>query len=59
MSFSNVVKVSIFMSDMGYYTNINEVYAQYFTENPPAREAVAVKTLPKNVNVEMSVIAVR
>lgn len=59
MTFSNVVKVSIFMSDMGYYTNINEVYAQYFTENPPAREAVAVKTLPKNVNVEMSVIAVR
>jgi 2-iminobutanoate/2-iminopropanoate deaminase len=59
MSFSNVVKVSIFMSDMGYYTNINEVYEQYFTENPPAREAVAVKTLPKNVNVEMSVIAVR
>ena len=59
MNFSNVVKVSIFMSDMGYYTNINEVYAQYFTDNPPAREAVAVKTLPKNVNVEMSVIAVR
>ncbi len=59
MDFSNVVKCSIFMSDMGYYTQINDVYAQYFKENPPAREAVAVKTLPKEVNVEISVTAVK
>jgi 2-iminobutanoate/2-iminopropanoate deaminase len=59
MDFTNVVKASIFMSDMEYYVSINEVYAQYFSENPPAREAVAVKTLPKHVNVEISVIAVR
>jgi 2-iminobutanoate/2-iminopropanoate deaminase len=44
---------------MEHYAAINEVYATYFTENPPAREAVAVKTLPKEVNVEITVIAVR
>jgi 2-iminobutanoate/2-iminopropanoate deaminase len=59
MDFANVVKCSIFMSSMEHYAAINEVYATYFTENPPAREAVAVKTLPKEVNVEISVIAVR
>ncbi|MFD2966659.1 RidA family protein [Sphingobacterium bambusae] len=56
-SFNDVVKASIFISDMGDFATINEVYAQYFTENQPARECVAVKTLPKNVNVEISVIA--
>lgn len=57
--FTNVVKVTILMSDMGYYNDINEVYAEYFDESQaPAREAVAVKTLPKNVNVEISVTAV-
>ena len=59
MDFSNVVKCSIFMSSMEHYGDINGVYAAYFSENPPAREAVAVKTLPKEVNVEISVIAVR
>ncbi|MFT4875600.1 MAG: 2-iminobutanoate/2-iminopropanoate deaminase [Bacteroidia bacterium] len=59
MDFTHVVKCSIFMSSMEHYAAINEVYATYFTENPPAREAVAVKTLPKEVNVEISVIAVR
>ena len=59
MDFSNVVKCSIFMSSMEHYGDINVVYAAYFSENPPAREAVAVKTLPKEVNVEISVIAVR
>lgn len=59
MDFSNVVKCSIFMSSMEHYGAINVVYAAYFSENPPAREAVAVKTLPKEVNVEISVIAVR
>jgi 2-iminobutanoate/2-iminopropanoate deaminase len=58
MDLSHVVKCSIFMSSMDYYGAINTVYGTYFTQNPPAREAVAVKTLPKNVNVEISVIAV-
>ena len=59
MDFSNVVKCSIFMKNMGQYTEINEVYASYFSESPPAREAVEVSVLPKNVNVEISVIAVK
>lgn len=53
----DVVKASIFLSDMGDFATVNEIYAQYFTSNQPARECVAVKTLPKNVNVEISVIA--
>lgn len=57
MKFEHVVKCSIFISSMDHYDEINEVYARYFTNNPPAREAVAVKNLPKNVNVEISVIA--
>ncbi|SFS69723.1 RidA family protein [Sphingobacterium wenxiniae] len=56
-SFNDVVKASIFISDMNDFATINEVYAQYFVEKQPARECVAVKTLPKNVNVEISVIA--
>jgi len=59
MDFTNVVKCSIFMNDMGQYRDINEVYASYFSQNPPAREAVEVSVLPKNVNVEISVIAVK
>ena len=59
MDFTNVVKCSIFMNDMKQYTEINEVYASYFSQNPPAREAVEVSVLPKNVNVEISVIAVK
>jgi len=56
-TFNDVVKASIFLSDMDNFATVNEVYAQYFTENQPARECVAVKTLPRNVNVEISVIA--
>ena len=59
MDFSNVVKCSIFMKDMQQYSKINDIYAKYFTENPPAREAVQVSVLPLNVNVEISVIAVK
>lgn len=55
--FEDVVKTSIFLSDMDSFSVINEIYAQYFTDNQPARETVAVRTLPKNVNVEISVIA--
>ena len=59
MDFSHVVKCSIFMKDMNDYAAINEVYAKSFGDNPPAREAVQVSVLPKNVNVEISVIAVK
>lgn len=55
--FEDVVKTSIFLSSMDYFGTVNEIYAQYFKENQPARECVAVKTLPKEVNVEISVIA--
>ena len=55
--FEDVVKASVFLSDMGLFGQINEIYGTYFHTNPPARECVAVKTLPKNVNVEISVIA--
>ena len=58
MDFSNVVKCSIFMKNMDDYAQINTVYGKYFDQNPPAREAVQVSDLPKNVNVEISVIAV-
>lgn len=57
MDFSNIIKSSIFIMDMGQFAQINEVYAQYFDENPPARETVQVAGLPKGVNVEISVIA--
>lgn len=59
LDFINVVKTSIFLSDMNSFTKVNEVYGQYFTKDFPARETVAVKTLPKNVNVEISAIAVK
>ena len=59
MDFSHVVKCSIFMKDMNDYAAINAVYANNFKENPPAREAVQVSVLPKNVNVEISIIAVK
>jgi 2-iminobutanoate/2-iminopropanoate deaminase len=55
--FVNVVKTTIFLSDMSHFSSVNEVYGQYFTGDYPARETVAVKGLPKNVNVEISMIA--
>ena len=58
MDFSNVAKCTIFLKDMNQYAEINAVYAQYFSDNPPAREAVQVSRLPKNVNVEISLVAV-
>lgn len=53
--FKHVVKTTIFLSDMALFADVNEVYGSYFTDNFPARETVAVKTLPRNVNVEISV----
>jgi len=59
MNFSNVVKSTIFVTDMGQFVRINEVYGKYFPENAPARETVQVAALPKGVHVEISVIAVQ
>lgn len=56
-TFNDVVKVSIFLKDMADFATVNEVYAQYFTEQQPARECVAVAALPRDVSVEISVIA--
>lgn len=58
-SFDDVVKCSIFIKDMTQFTTINEAYGQYFKSNPPARECVEVARLPKDVNVEISCIAVK
>jgi 2-iminobutanoate/2-iminopropanoate deaminase len=57
LEFNNVVKATIFLSGMEHFSIVNEVYAQYFTADHPARETVAVKGLPRNVNVEISMIA--
>lgn len=57
--FSDVVKCTIFIKDMGQFGTINEAYGQYFKTNPPARETVEVSRLPKDVNVEISCIAVK
>jgi len=59
LSFSDVVKCSIFLKDMGDFPRVNQIYGQYFTDTPPARETVEVSRLPKDVNVEISCIAVR
>lgn len=57
MDFSNVIKSTIFLMDMGQFAQVNEVYGSYFAENAPARETVQVAGLPKGVNVEISVVA--
>ena len=57
MQFAHVVKTTIFLSDMQHFAKVNEVYGSYFEKDFPARETVAVKGLPKNVNVEISMIA--
>lgn len=58
LTFEHVVKTTIFLSDMSLFAEVNEVYGSYFKGDFPARETVAVKGLPKNVNVEISMIAV-
>lgn len=55
--FNNIVKTTIFLSDMSLFSEVNEIYGSYFTGDYPARETVAVKGLPKNVNIEISVTA--
>ncbi len=60
MTFENVVKSTIFIMNMGDFARINSVYGKYFNEaTAPARETVQVATLPKNVNIEISMIAVK
>ena len=59
MDFSNVVKVGIFVTNMGQFSQINQVYATYFDDNFPARETVEVSALPKGANVEISMVAVK
>ena len=59
IDFSHVVKTTIFLKDMQSFADVNEVYGSYFTDNFPARETVAVAGLPKNVNVEISVTAIK
>lgn len=58
INFNHIVKTTIFLSDMQLFAQVNEVYGSYFTADFPARETVAVKTLPRNVNVEISITAV-
>ena len=59
MDFRNVVKTTIFLSNMSYFNEVNNIYGSYLKKGQePARETVAVKTLPKEVNVEISMIAV-
>jgi 2-iminobutanoate/2-iminopropanoate deaminase len=57
-NFSNVVKCSIFLKDMNFFPVVNEVYGKYFPNHPPARETIEVSRLPKDVNVEISCIAI-
>ena len=59
MDFGNVVKTTIFISDMDLFKKVNDIYGKYIVEgDEPARETIAVKTLPMNVNVEISMIAI-
>lgn len=59
LDFSNVVKTTIFITDMKRFAEINEIYGQYFLSDFPARETVQVAALPKFVNVEISMIAIK
>lgn len=58
MDFSNVVKCSIFVTDLGDFEAVNETYEQYFSFDPPARETIEVSRLPKDVGVEISCVAI-
>ncbi len=59
LDFSNVVKTTVFLDDMGDFNTVNEIYAQYFVEPYPARSAVEVAKLPKGALIEVEVIAVK
>ena len=59
VGYQNIVKTTIFLTDMADFTKVNEIYGSYFKENPPARSTIAVAGLPKGVNVEIEVLAHR
>ena len=59
LDFANVVKTTVFMTDLAQFSTLNGIYAQYFPENPPARSCVEVSSLPKGALVECEVIAKR
>lgn len=59
LNFDHIVKASLFLTDLANFTPVNEVYGTYFTGKFPARETVQVAALPRKVNVEISVIAVK
>jgi 2-iminobutanoate/2-iminopropanoate deaminase len=58
INFDHIVKTSIFLSSMDLFASVNQVYGSYFSADFPARETVAVQTLPRNVNVEISITAI-
>src|SRR5204863_7279275 len=57
LTFDNVVKTTIFLTDLGDFQTVNEIYGSYFKQNPPARSTVEVSALPRGANVEIEVIA--
>lgn len=59
MTFENIVKSTIFLKNIDDFSTVNSIYEKYFKSSPPARETVEVSRLPKNVNIEISVIAVK
>ena len=59
MTFENIVKSTIFLKNMDDFSTVNSIYEKYFKSSPPAWETVEVSRLPKNVNIEISVIAVK
>ncbi|MGZ5280563.1 MAG: RidA family protein [Pseudobdellovibrionaceae bacterium] len=59
LNFKNVVKTTIYLTNMADFQSVNEVYGRFFPEQPPARSTVAVAGLPKGVNVEIEVIAAK
>ncbi len=59
LEMENIVKASIFITDMGNFAKVNEVYGQYFKKDEPARECIQVAGLPLGADVEISVIAVK
>ncbi len=59
MEYRNVVRCTVFLADINDYAQVNEIYARYFSDEPPAREAVQVAALPRSARVEISCVAVR
>ncbi len=58
VGFENVVKSTVYLADMDYFSSMNEVYAKYFRDHKPARSTIAVKTLPRNAMLEIEIIAI-